>query len=75
MIVRNTAANEDHAVTAVRLADSWIILDNRWLRLVDDTAMQQAVPLYALDNDGVRQYLPDVLVGQRRAPPAPASIQ
>jgi predicted transglutaminase-like cysteine proteinase len=73
MIVRNTAANEDHAVTAVHLDGAWIILDNRWLRLVDDTAMQQAVPLYALGSDGVRQYLPDVLVGQRRAP-APASI-
>ncbi len=75
MIVRNTAANEDHAVTAVRLEGSWIILDNRWLRLVEDTAMQQAVPLYALGVEGVRQYLPDVRVGERRAQPAPASIQ
>ncbi len=75
VIIRNTAANEDHAVTAVRLDGAWIILDNRWLRLVEDTAMQQAVPLYALGADGVRQYLPDVRVGQRRAPPAPASIQ
>jgi predicted transglutaminase-like cysteine proteinase len=74
MIVRNTAANEDHAVTAVRLDGAWIILDNRWLRLVEDTAMPQAVPLYALGSEGVRQYLPDVLVGERRAPPAPASI-
>jgi predicted transglutaminase-like cysteine proteinase len=74
MIVRNTAANEDHAVTAVRLDRTWIILDNRWLRLVDDTAMAQAVPLFALDGAGVRQFLPDVLIGERRAPPAPASI-
>ena len=74
MIVRNTAANEDHAVTAVRLDGSWIILDNRWLRLVEDTAMVQAVPLFALGAEGVRQFLPDVLIGERRAPPAPASI-
>jgi predicted transglutaminase-like cysteine proteinase len=73
MIVRNTAANEDHAVTAVRLDGAWIILDNRWLKLVADQAMAQAVPLFALGNDDVRQYLPDVLVGARRAP-APASI-
>ncbi len=73
MIVRNTAANEDHAVTAVRLDGSWIILDNRWLKLVEDTAMPQTVPLFALGNDGVRQFLPDMLVGARRAP-APASI-
>jgi predicted transglutaminase-like cysteine proteinase len=73
MIVRNTAANEDHAVTAVRLDGTWIILDNRWLRLVEDKAMAQAVPLFALGNDDVRQFLADVLVGARRAP-APASI-
>jgi predicted transglutaminase-like cysteine proteinase len=73
MIVRNTAANEDHAVTAVRLDGTWIILDNRWLKLVEDKAMPQAVPLFALGNDGVRQFLPDVLVGAARAP-APASI-
>jgi predicted transglutaminase-like cysteine proteinase len=74
MIVRNTAANEDHAVTAVRLDGAWIILDNRWLRLVEDTAMVQAVPLFALEAEGARQFLPDVLIGERRSPPAPASI-
>jgi predicted transglutaminase-like cysteine proteinase len=74
MIVRNTAASEDHAVTAVRLDGVWIILDNRWLRLVEDTAMVQAVPLFALEAEGVRQFLPDVLIGERRMPPAPASI-
>jgi predicted transglutaminase-like cysteine proteinase len=73
IIVHNTAANEDHAVAAVRLDGSWIILDNRWLKLVEDRAMPQAVPLFALGNDGVRQFLPDVLLGARRGP-APASI-
>jgi predicted transglutaminase-like cysteine proteinase len=74
MIVRNTAAGEDHAVTAVRLDGSWIILDNRSLRLVEDTAMAQAVPLFVLEAEGVRQFLPDVLIGERRTRPAPASI-
>jgi predicted transglutaminase-like cysteine proteinase len=73
IIIRNTAANEDHAVTAVRLDGAWIILDNRWLSLVEDQAMPQAVPLFALGSDGVRQFLPDMRVGARRAP-APASI-
>jgi predicted transglutaminase-like cysteine proteinase len=73
MIIRNTAAQEDHAVTAVRLDGAWIILDNRWLKLVADTEMPQAVPLYALGSEGVRQFMPDVLVGARRMP-APASI-
>ena len=74
MIIRNTAANEDHAVTAVRLAGSWIILDNRWLKLVEDAAMPQAVPLFALGQEGVRQFLPDVLIGAAPARPAPATI-
>ena len=73
MIVHNTAAHEDHAVTAVRLDGAWVILDNRWLRLVEDKAMPEMVPLYALGNDGARQYLPDVLIGARRTA-APASI-
>jgi predicted transglutaminase-like cysteine proteinase len=73
MIVHNTAAHEDHAVTAARLDGAWIILDNRWLRLVEDKAMPEAVPLYALGSEGVRRFLPDVLVGAQRSP-APASI-
>ena len=36
VIVRNTAANEDHAVVAVRNGGDWIMLDNRWLTLVKD---------------------------------------
>ena len=73
MIVRNTAANEDHAVAAVRLDGSWIILDNRWLKMVEDKDMPQAVPLFALGETGVRRFFPNVLIGARRAP-APASI-
>jgi predicted transglutaminase-like cysteine proteinase len=73
MIVHNTAAHEDHAVTAARLDGAWIILDNRWLRLVEDKTMPDAVPLFALGSEGVRRFLPDVLVGAQRSP-APASI-
>jgi predicted transglutaminase-like cysteine proteinase len=73
MIVHNTAAHEDHAVTAARLDGAWIVLDNRWLRLVEDKAMPEAVPLFALDSEGVRRYLPDALIGARRSA-APASI-
>ena len=59
--------------SAARLDGAWIILDNRWLRLVEDKAMPEAVPLYALGSEGVRRFLPDVLVGAQRSP-APASI-
>jgi predicted transglutaminase-like cysteine proteinase len=73
VIVRNTAANEDHAVAAVRLDGGWIVLDNRWLTLVEDVAMPQVIPLFVLDNDGVRRFVPAPLTAARRAP-APASL-
>ena len=56
VIVRNLAAGEDHAVTAVRLDGNWIVLDNRWLTLVEDTKMRRVVPLFVLDNAGVKQF-------------------
>jgi predicted transglutaminase-like cysteine proteinase len=74
VIVRNTAANEDHAVAAVRLDGSWIMLDNRWLTLVEDVAMPQVIPLFVLDNEGVRRFAPAAVTAMRRAP-APASLR
>jgi predicted transglutaminase-like cysteine proteinase len=73
VIVRNTAAAEDHAVVAVRNDDHWIILDNRWLTMVEDVAMAKAVPLFVLDDDGVRAFAAPVLTVARGAA-APASI-
>ncbi len=70
VIVRNTAVNEDHAVAAVRLDGEWIMLDNRWLRLVEDVDMPQAVPLFVLDQTGVRKFLPAMTVARRTAAPA-----
>jgi predicted transglutaminase-like cysteine proteinase len=73
VIVRNTAADEDHAVVAVRNDDRWIILDNRWLTMVKDVEMTKAVPLFVLDDDGVRAFAAPVLTVARGAA-APASI-
>jgi predicted transglutaminase-like cysteine proteinase len=56
IIVRNLAANEDHAVVAARLDGNWIILDNRWLRMVTDGEMSEVAPLFALDQSGVWQF-------------------
>jgi predicted transglutaminase-like cysteine proteinase len=71
IIVRNLARGEDHAVVVVRLDGHWIVLDNRWLALVEDNAMRAVVPLFELDRDGVRMFgsatLPD---GRRMAAPA-----
>jgi predicted transglutaminase-like cysteine proteinase len=73
VIVHDTAANEDHAVAAVRLDGHWVVLDNRWLRLVADRDMREAVPLFVLDGDGVRKFAAPVLTSAQQTP-APASL-
>ena len=70
VIVRNTAADEDHAVVAVRLDGNWIVLDNRWLTLVEADAMPEVIPLFVLDGDGVRRFAPPVLTARRTSAPA-----
>ena len=56
VIVRDTLAKEDHAILAARLADQWLILDNRHHALVDSTEMRYFTPLFALDQEGVRHF-------------------
>ncbi len=73
VIVRNTAAREDHAVVAVHLGGDWIMLDNRWLTLIEDADMPQAVPLFVLDGAGVRKFAPAAVASLRR-PARPASL-
>lgn len=73
VIVRNTTAHEDHAVVAVRLDGNWVVLDNRWLTLVEDREFPDAAPLFVLDGDGVRQFAPPALAAERPAS-APASL-
>ncbi len=57
VIVRDRATNDGHAVAAVHVDDGWVLLDNRWLTLVDDNKMQRMVPLFVIDQSGVRTYL------------------
>ena len=57
VILRNRFPNEDHAVAAVRVDEEWLILDNRWLTLVDDT-MIRATPEFLLDEDGMHRFVP-----------------
>jgi len=58
IVVLDTATDENHAIVAVRLLGSWITLDNRRLALVTDSEMRQAIPLFVLDESGVRQFAP-----------------
>ncbi len=55
VIVHDLAVGENHAVVATRLNGDWIILDNRWLMLVQDREIRRMVPLFVLDQSGVRQ--------------------
>ena len=73
VIVRNTAANEDHAIVAVRNGGDWIMLDNRWLTLVKDVAMPKIIPEFVLDDAGVREFVPPAIAVAQRGP-APASV-
>jgi predicted transglutaminase-like cysteine proteinase len=62
VIVRDLAVGGEHAVVAARLDGHWFILDNRWLMLVEDNQIRQMVPLFVLDQTGVRKFAPTVTV-------------
>jgi predicted transglutaminase-like cysteine proteinase len=70
VVVRNLAVNEDHAVVAVRDGGNWIVLDNRWLKLVEDVDMPKVIPLFVLDDNGVRRFEPAVSAVRQTAAPA-----
>ncbi len=55
VIVHNKARAEDHMVVAVRFDGRWLILDNGTLVMVEDRESRY-VPLFVLDQHGVRQY-------------------
>jgi predicted transglutaminase-like cysteine proteinase len=71
VIVRNLTVGADHAVVAARLDGSWMILDNRWLALVADVEMYRAVPLFVMDNTGVKQFEPTTVYASRATAPPP----
>ena len=58
VIVHDLATGDNHAVVAVHLNGDWIMLDNRWLNMVQDTDMRGVIPLFVLDRHGVKPYLP-----------------
>jgi len=75
IIVRDLSTGEDHAIVTVRLEQKWIALDNRRLTLLDDADMPHVLPLFALGNDGVRQFAPTAIADTTAArTPAPSSL-
>jgi Bacterial transglutaminase-like cysteine proteinase BTLCP len=57
IVLGNKPASENHAVVAVLVDGAWVILDNRWLALVPDDQLWGATPLFAIDENGVRQFV------------------
>ncbi|MGH6728264.1 MAG: transglutaminase-like cysteine peptidase [Pseudolabrys sp.] len=57
LIVSNVKEQTTHAVLAVHFADEWQILDNRTLIMVNADAAQHYLPLFALDQHGVRTFV------------------
>jgi predicted transglutaminase-like cysteine proteinase len=56
LLVRDTNVRLDHAVLAAREDGHWLILDNRWTKLMEDAETNQFMPLFAIDAQGVKLF-------------------
>ena len=56
VIVDDRRHHEDHIVAAVYQEGRWLLLDNMTMALVADSEETDYVPLFVLDDTGVRQY-------------------
>jgi predicted transglutaminase-like cysteine proteinase len=74
VVVRDTAAGENHMIVAVRLDGAWLTLDNRWLALVRDSEMRRTIPLFVLDESGARRFAPTATIAAKLRASAPASF-
>jgi predicted transglutaminase-like cysteine proteinase len=72
VIVHDHAANEDHAVTAVRYDRRWLILDNKTLDIRQDDSIAQFDPLFVIDSGGAKRV--EVHAPKPQNPWADASI-
>ena len=53
VLVHDHAVRVDHAILAVRYDKRWLILDNRWGKLVEDKELTQFKPLAVVYAGGV----------------------
>ena len=75
LLVRDRTVRQDHAVLAARLEGHWLILDNRWSELRDDSPSLNFTALFAIDQAGVHMFAKPYaklqpLVGQSETEPA-----
>jgi len=73
VVVRDKTASENHAVVAVQVDGARVILDNRWLAPAPDRELWRATPLFAINENGVRQFVAPTANATRRDS-APASF-
>jgi predicted transglutaminase-like cysteine proteinase len=57
IIVYNRARKEEHMVVSVYDSGQWLLLDNLTMLLVRDADRKGYVPMYVLDETGVRRYI------------------
>ena len=57
VIVYNRVRKENHMVVSVYDDGQWLLLDNLTMLLVRDTDRKGYVPMYVLDETGVRRYI------------------
>jgi predicted transglutaminase-like cysteine proteinase len=63
VIVQDRWRQQEHMVVAVFLDGHWLILDNRTHLLLEDSDLHDYVPLFVLDERGVRRYDRTPLIG------------
>ena len=56
LMVWDKSVRSYHAVLAARQQGQWLILDNRWRRLIPDNEAQFFTPLFALNSAGVERF-------------------
>jgi predicted transglutaminase-like cysteine proteinase len=55
-IVHDSVLQAEHAVLAVRYGQTWVILDNRTMAMLDAEQVRHYIPLFAMDDRGARIY-------------------
>jgi predicted transglutaminase-like cysteine proteinase len=56
VLLRDSQTREDHAVLSVRDDGRWYILDNRRLGFYEDRELPHYLPLFAIDQNGVKLF-------------------
>jgi predicted transglutaminase-like cysteine proteinase len=70
VLVHDYAVRVDHAILAVRHDKRWLILDNRWDKLVEDKELTQFKPLAVVDAGGVTVLAKQFTLSSKLAPAA-----